>query len=93
MRTAVGTEGMPFFQTNYNKYFNPVEFDGFRKNAGLNTFTLTPKQWIGKINTIGITSKAGRYGGTSAHKDIATKNKNNRAPRNSKKLFLKQNFI
>jgi KilA-N domain len=48
-----------------------VEFDGFKLQAGLNSFTLTPKQWIEKTNAIGITSKAGRYGGTYAHKDIA----------------------
>ena len=54
-----------------NPDFKPVEFDGFRKQAGLNSFTLTPKQWIEKTNAIGIVSKAGRYGGTYAHKDIA----------------------
>jgi len=54
-----------------NPGFNPVEFDGFRKQAGLNSFTLTPKQWIEKTNAIGIESKSGRYGGTYAHKDIA----------------------
>jgi hypothetical protein len=54
-----------------NPDFNPVEFDGFRKQAGLNSFTLTPKQWIEKTNAIGIISKPGRYGGTYAHKDIA----------------------
>ena len=54
-----------------NTNFNPVEFDGFRKQAGLNSFTLTPKQWIEKTEAIGIISKAGRYGGTYAHKDIA----------------------
>lgn len=41
--------------------------------AGLNSFTLTPKQWIEKTNAIGIVSKSGRYGGTYAHKDIAFK--------------------
>jgi hypothetical protein len=54
-----------------NPGFKPVEFDGFRKQAGLNSFTLTPKQWIDATRAIGITSKAGRYGGTFAHKDIA----------------------
>ena len=39
--------------------------------AGLNSFTLTPKQWIEKSQAIGIVSRAGRYGGTYAHKDIA----------------------
>ncbi len=54
-----------------NPDFKPVEFDGFKKQAGLNSFTLTPKQWIEKTNAIGILSKSGRYGGTYAHKDIA----------------------
>jgi hypothetical protein len=54
-----------------NPEFNPVEFDGFRKQAGLNSFTLTPSQWIERTNAIGIISKPGRYGGTYAHKDIA----------------------
>ncbi|APE06667.1 MAG: DNA-binding protein [Alteromonas sp.] len=54
-----------------NAGFNPVEFNGFKKEAGLNSFTLTPKQWIEKTNAIGIVSKAGRYGGTFAQKDIA----------------------
>ncbi|MBW2630586.1 MAG: KilA-N domain-containing protein [Deltaproteobacteria bacterium] len=54
-----------------NPDFKPVEFDGFKKQAGLNSFTLTPKQWIEKTGAIGIFSKAGRYGGTYAHKDIA----------------------
>jgi len=54
-----------------NPNFNPVEFDGFKKEAGLNSFTLTPKQWIAKTNAIGIVSKAGRYGGTYVQKDIA----------------------
>ena len=54
-----------------NPGFNPVEFDGFRKQAGLNSFTLTPSQWIEKTSAVGIISKPGRYGGTYAHKDIA----------------------
>lgn len=54
-----------------NPSFNPVEFDGIRMQAGLNSFTLTPKRWIEATGAIGINSKAGRYGGTYAHKDIA----------------------
>jgi len=54
-----------------NPKFNPVEFDGFKKQAGLNSFTLTPKQWISATNAKGIISKAGRYGGTYAQSDIA----------------------
>ena len=54
-----------------NPNFNPVEFDGIRMQTGLNSFTLTPKQWTEKTGAIGLASKAGRYGGTYAHKDIA----------------------
>jgi hypothetical protein len=54
-----------------NPVFKPIEFEGFRKQAGLNSFVLTPKQWIEKTGAIGLVSKSGRYGGTYAHKDIA----------------------
>lgn len=54
-----------------NPGFNPVEFDGIKHQAGLNSFTLTPKRWIESTRAIGLVSKAGRYGGTYAHKDIA----------------------
>lgn len=55
----------------YNPHFKPLEFEGFRKQAGLNSFVMTPKRWIETTNAIGITSKAGRCGGTFAHMDIA----------------------
>lgn len=55
----------------HNPNFKPVEFDGFRMEAGLNGFVLTPKKWIEATNAIGIISKSGRYGGTYAHRDIA----------------------
>jgi hypothetical protein len=54
-----------------NPAFNPVEFDGIRTEAGLNSFALTPKMWIEATKAIGIESQAGRYGGTFAQKDIA----------------------
>ena len=54
-----------------NPDFNPIEFDGIRNQAGLNSFVLTAKRWIKATNAIGISSKAGRYGGTYAYKDIA----------------------
>jgi len=54
-----------------NPAFNPIEFDGIRKQAGLNSFVLTPKQWIEMTHARGIIAKPGRYGGTFAHKDIA----------------------
>ena len=54
-----------------NPGFNPIEFDGIRKQAGLNSFILTAKRWIETTGAIGLVSKTGRYGGTFAHKDIA----------------------
>jgi hypothetical protein len=54
-----------------NPNFNPIEFDGFRKQAGLNSFVLTAKRWIDATGAVGLISKSGRYGGTYAHKDIA----------------------
>lgn len=64
-------ELLGFWETIYNPNFKPLEFEGFRKQAGLNSFVMTPKRWIETTNAIGIVSKAGRYGGTFAHKDIA----------------------
>ncbi len=55
----------------YNPHFKTVEFDGFRKEAGLNSFTLSTKKWVEQTDAIGLVSKSGRYGGTYAHKDIA----------------------
>ncbi len=54
-----------------NPNFKGVEFDSFKNEAGTNAFTLSPKRWIQQTNAIGIISKAGRYGGTYAHSDIA----------------------
>jgi len=54
-----------------NLNFNCVEFDIIKSQAGLNSFRLSAKEWMEKTNAIGIISRAGRYGGTFAHKDIA----------------------
>ena len=54
-----------------NPSFKLVEFDQFRFEAGENTFVLSPKKWIETTGAVGLISKAGRYGGTFAHKDIA----------------------
>lgn len=55
-----------------NPDFNTPEFEGIRSEAGSNRFVMSAKQWIQKTNAIGVTASAGRYGGTYAHKDIAT---------------------
>lgn len=54
-----------------NPDFNYVEFDGIRNQAGLNSFVMTSKRWTEATGAIGLMAKAGRYGGTYAHKDIA----------------------
>jgi KilA domain-containing protein len=71
LRNRNTIELLGFWEQIYNPDFKPIEFDGFKKQAGLNSFALTAKQWIDKTNAIGIVSKAGRYGGTYAHVDIA----------------------
>ena len=55
----------------YNPNFNYTEFGTIKNAAGSNNFVLSVKNWIEATNAIGIVSKAGRYGGTFAHKDIA----------------------
>jgi hypothetical protein len=71
LRNRNTVEFLGIWEQLNNPDFNPVQFDGFRKQAGLNSFTLTPKQWIEMTNARGIKAKPGRYGGTFAHKDIA----------------------
>lgn len=71
LRNRNTIELLGFWESMYNPNFKPLEFEGFRKQAGLNSFVMTPKKWIETTNAIGITSKAGRYGGTFAHMDIA----------------------
>ena len=71
LRSRSTVEFLGLWERLNNPGFNPVEFDGIRIQTGLNSFVLTPKQWIEKTGAVGITSSAGRYGGTFAHKDIA----------------------
>lgn len=71
LRNRNTIELLGFWETINNPDFKPIEFEGFRNKAGLNSFVLTSKQWIEKTNAIGLISKQGRYGGTYAHKDIA----------------------
>ena len=71
LRSRSTVEFLGVWERLNNPGFNPVEFDGIRMQTGLNSFVLTPKQRIEKTGAVGITSSAGRYGGTYAHKDIA----------------------
>lgn len=73
MRNRNTIEYLGIWEQLYNPDFKPTEFEGFRMQAGLNAFTLSPKKWIEATRAIGIVAKSGRYGGTYAHKDIAFK--------------------
>jgi hypothetical protein len=71
LRNRNTIEFLGIWERLYNPGFNPIEFDGIRKQAGLNSFILTAKRWIDSTGAIGLISATGRYGGTYAHKDIA----------------------
>ena len=71
MRNRDTIEFLGLWEQLNNPEFKPVEFDGFRTQAGSNAFTMSPKKWIDGTGAVGIISKAGRYGGTFAQKDIA----------------------
>ena len=71
MRNRNTIEFLGVWERLNNADFNPLEFEGIRNRAGLNSFVLTPKQWIDATHATGLVSNAGRYGGTYAHKDIA----------------------
>ena len=72
MRNRNTLEFIGIWEQIHNPDFKGLEFDTFRKQAGLNSFSLTPRKWIAATGAIGFQSRAGRYGGgTYAHKDIA----------------------
>jgi hypothetical protein len=71
MRNRNTIEFLGIWESLNNPEFKPLEFEGFRKQAGLNSFVLTPRQWVDATGAVGMVSKRGRYGGTFAHKDIA----------------------
>ena len=71
MRNRETIEFLGIWESLHNPNFKPLEFEGFRHQAGLNAFTMSPSKWINGVGAIGIVTKAGRYGGTYAHSDIA----------------------
>jgi hypothetical protein len=72
MRNRNTLEFLGIWEQIHNPGFKGGEFETFKKEAGLNSFHLTPKKWIEATQAIGIQSRAGRYGGgTYAHKDLA----------------------
>jgi len=73
MRNRNTIEYLGIWEILYNQDFKPLEFEGFRRQAGLNSFVLSPQKWIETTGARGIISRSGRNGGTFAHKDIAFK--------------------
>jgi len=71
LRTRTTIEFLGTWESIYNPNFKVVEFDHFKKEAGLPTFTLSVSHWVEKTNVIGVFSKSGKNGGPYAHKDIA----------------------
>ena len=73
LRNRNTIEYLGLWETLYNPDFKPLEFEGFRRQAGLNAFTLSPSKWVKMTDAKGIVVKSGHLGGTYAHKDIAFK--------------------
>ena len=73
MRNRNTIEYLGLWEYLHNANFKPTEFEGFRNQAGLNAFTLSPSKWIETTSAIGLICKSGRYGGTFAQSDIAMK--------------------
>lgn len=71
LRNKNTIEFLGIWEMIYNPSFNSTEFEGIKNSAGLNRFILSVKQWTQKTHSLGIVAKAGRYGGTYAHKYIA----------------------
>lgn len=71
LRNRNTLEYLGIWEKLYNPNFNYGEFATIKNQAGLNSFKISVKEYVEKTNAIGIQAKAGRYGGTYAHKDIA----------------------
>ena len=71
MRNRSTLEFLGTWEQIYNPNFKVVEFDHFKQEAGLPTFTMSVTDWVDNTNAVGIYVKRGKYGGTFAHKDIA----------------------
>jgi len=71
LRNRNTVEYLGIWERIHNPSFNYGEFAIIKSQAGLNNYKISVKEWVAKTNAIGLTAKAGRYGGTYAHKDIA----------------------
>lgn len=71
LRNKNTLEFLGIWEEMYNSEFNTAEYHMIMGEAGLNRFVMSVKQWVNRTNSKGIVAKAGRYGGTYAHRDIA----------------------
>lgn len=71
LRNRNTVEFLGIWETVHNPNFNYGGFAIIKSKAGLNNYKLSAKEWVDQTNAIGLRAKAGRYGGTYAHKDIA----------------------
>lgn len=71
MRSRDVIDFLSLWEELNNPIFKPLEFEGFKAQPGTNAFTMSPKKWVETTHAIGIISKAGKNGGTFAHRDIA----------------------
>ncbi len=71
MRNRNTLEYLILWEDEYNPFFNHTLLDVIRQNISLNDFTLSIKEWVSQTNAVGVQARAGRYGGTYAHRDIA----------------------
>ncbi len=90
LRSRATIEFLGTWEIIHNENFNPLEFEGIKNISGSNTFVLTINDWVKKTGAIGIQAKAGRYGGTFAHRDIAFEFLSYLSP--SFKLYVVQEF-
>lgn len=74
LRTYSTIEYIGLWEMLNNPDFKPHIYEGFKNESAKPHFWMSPQKWINETNAIGMTSKAGRYGGgTYAHSDIAFK--------------------
>jgi hypothetical protein len=71
LRNRNTVEYLGIWEKIHNPDFNYGEFATIKSQAGLNSYKISVKEWVNKTNAIGLSAKAGRYGGTYAHQDIA----------------------
>ena len=71
LRNRNTVEYLGIWEKIHNSDFNYGEFATIKSQAGLNSYKISVKEWVSKTNAIGLKAKAGRYGGTYAHPDIA----------------------